>query len=529
MTAASNTSPRALRVARRGEASQPHERPQEELGGREGIVVPVEVAGEPAASAGGVAAAVVAVGSGAAGAGRAAAVAEDLVVTGPKEGAVEATAVEAVVSPDPVDGLDAAFGGDSALPSASPRGGPQRTAEAELATDQEQTEEEATLAASPEPVTAAELAAAVTTAAGERAEGRAEEVALAAATTARTSAAAEGASTRAHGQGGSDIRDPGPGASVCAARGKAGKKLRAQPAPRRPGAGLAPGRPGPLLGWLLQAPPRQGQEHRPPSAPQPATQGNGGETAEAGQTRHNTPARAGTAMGEAPQLRQDTQPATRRETRSVTRAQGITWGQPRSAPHVPSAGPWIPAGRAPQAAQGGGGPAGRGARGGGRGARGGRGRGGAIVGAIVGGRVALVRSGTWRERHDLPEQVVRPTNRDDGVSETSGDGDDYVASASVASEEVSLGEDEDEQATARGRRERGEPRRNPQEGVREEGVANGEQGESGVRSLRDLAEETALWLEAATLPRCMGDSPVPPKADPATKTGTSRGKPLDGY
>ncbi|CAI7824605.1 unnamed protein product [Closterium sp. NIES-53] len=83
-----------------------------------------------------------------------------------------------------------------------------------------------------------------------------------AAMSAGTSAAAVDTNTRGRNQ----LVDgrPGCGSSetVSATRGKAGKKIRARPAPRRPGAGLGPGTPGPLLGWLLQwQPPRAPGHH----------------------------------------------------------------------------------------------------------------------------------------------------------------------------------------------------------------------------------------------------------------------------
>ncbi|CAI5474166.1 unnamed protein product [Closterium sp. Yama58-4] len=68
------------------------------------------------------------------------------------------------------------------------------------------------------------------------------------------------------GGGGSDTQgraDPGAG---IASRGTPAR-FHAQPSPRRLGSGLAPGRPGPLLGWLLQ-----GQQ--PPERMQPSSSAN---------------------------------------------------------------------------------------------------------------------------------------------------------------------------------------------------------------------------------------------------------------
>ncbi|CAI5981549.1 unnamed protein product [Closterium sp. NIES-64] len=71
------------------------------------------------------------------------------------------------------------------------------------------------------------------------------------------------------------------------ARG-AGARIRARPASTRLGSGLAPGRPGPLRGWLVPAPPRPEQAHRPTLAPRPAAQENGGAATEEGSAAHPT-------------------------------------------------------------------------------------------------------------------------------------------------------------------------------------------------------------------------------------------------
>ncbi|CAI5497119.1 unnamed protein product [Closterium sp. Naga37s-1] len=67
-----------------------------------------------------------------------------------------------------------------------------------------------------------------------------------------TPVAAVAASTREHGHAEDDRVDSTNGAASDDARTTSKKKLRAQPVPRRPGAGLGPGSPGPLLGWLWQ-------------------------------------------------------------------------------------------------------------------------------------------------------------------------------------------------------------------------------------------------------------------------------------
>ncbi|CAI5535269.1 unnamed protein product [Closterium sp. Naga37s-1] len=121
------------------------------------------------------------------------------------------------------------------------------------------------LAESPSPLGTVEIAAIVTGATRRQGVPSNEETAPTAAESAGTSAAGVAANRQGHGRAGSDRPGPGTGAAACAARGKTGKKLRVQPAPRRPGVGLGPGVPGPLLGWLLQGQPPPAQGHPPPS------------------------------------------------------------------------------------------------------------------------------------------------------------------------------------------------------------------------------------------------------------------------
>ncbi|CAI5532593.1 unnamed protein product [Closterium sp. Naga37s-1] len=147
-----------------------------------------------------------------------------------------------------------------------------RAQEQERGEEQGQAEGSAAAAGPPE------LAAAAAAVAEEvREVDLAEEVGAADAASAGTSAAAADAGTQGRGQGGSDRQPRGNGAAAHAARVKAGKKLRAQPAPRRPGAGLGPSVPGPLLGWLLQGQPPQAQGRPPPSGAQD-TEENVGDT-----------------------------------------------------------------------------------------------------------------------------------------------------------------------------------------------------------------------------------------------------------
>ncbi|CAI5507497.1 unnamed protein product, partial [Closterium sp. Naga37s-1] len=157
---------------------------------------------------------------------------------------------EAVTAVGRAGGTAAAFGGGSTSPSASHQGAQQQTLELGLVVDREPSEAVA-LFASPAPVPAAVLAAAVTaaTAAGNLADAPVEGEVSVAVVSAGTSAAAEGADTQERDQAASGRRGHGTGAPGRAARGKGGRKLRAQPAPRRPGAGLGPGAPGPLRGW----------------------------------------------------------------------------------------------------------------------------------------------------------------------------------------------------------------------------------------------------------------------------------------
>ncbi|CAI5528466.1 unnamed protein product [Closterium sp. Naga37s-1] len=436
-------------------------------------------------------------------------------VVGEVAAAAEVSA-EAVTALGRAGGTAAAFGGGSISLSANHQGAQQQTLELGLAVDREPSEAVG-LSASPAPVPAAVLAAAMTaaTAAGNLADAPIEGEASVAAVSAGTSAAAEGADTQERDQAASGRRGHGTGAPERAARGKGGRKLRAQPAPRRPGAGLGPGAPGPLRGWSEQEQPPLSPERQPPSVGQ--ERGEGGEEADVRHVGGHIAPDAATTQG--PQ----------RETRSSTRSQGITWGRPRLGLARQTHSPWIPAGRAPQAGRGGwndesrtgeGAPI-RGARGGGRGARGGR-RGG---GAIVGGREALVRSGTWRERHDRPEQEAPPTNQEEGDTGNGDDGGDYVAETPETSEEFSLEAEGDTTGRERGRREigrnpqdRNPGERDPQErNLHEQGeigaVTSGSQratGQPNVQSPAELAANEANWQQAATwevAPLQRGDQP----------------------
>ncbi|CAI5938446.1 unnamed protein product [Closterium sp. NIES-65] len=120
-------------------------------------------------------------------------------------------------------GPDAASGGGSASPSAIPQAWQPEESGPPVAQERTKAVE---LAASPEPVTASVLAAAVTATTGEQGGARTEEGASVAAANAETSAAAEGASTQGHNLGGSSRQGRGAGGTAGAARGKT--TLRAQ-------------------------------------------------------------------------------------------------------------------------------------------------------------------------------------------------------------------------------------------------------------------------------------------------------------
>ncbi|CAI5929955.1 unnamed protein product [Closterium sp. NIES-64] len=292
----------------------------------------------------------------------------------------------------------------------------------------------------------------------------------------------------------------------------AGARIRARPAPTRLGSGRAPGRPGPLRGWLVPAPPRPEQAHRPTLAPRPAAQENGGAATEEGSAVRNTTTQEASAAEGGQQPHHNAQVPTRRETRSSTRAQGITWGQPRGPPHVPFNGPWIPEGRAPQAAQGGGRSAGRAARGGGRGARGDQGDRGAVAGGrggrgttgraralLLGGEAAIERTGTWRERHDRPERTLEPANGGEAASDTSPNGSEFIPSGSDASEGISLGEEEEfRHDGGRGRGRRIGAGGIPQAANARAGPAEGEVTQPSEKSPADLANDESIWQLAST-------------------------------
>ncbi|CAI5992116.1 unnamed protein product [Closterium sp. NIES-65] len=268
------------------------------------------------------------------------------------------------------------------------------------------------VAESPPPLGVTAIAAVVAEEA-RRLEGSPnEDSASSAAESAGTPAASGAASMQEHSQVEGDSAGPANGASSDAARAKKENLLRAQIAARRPGAGLGPGAPGPLQGWLLQEQSPQGRERQLPSVGQ----------------------RGGGDEGE---------------------NDGIVWGRLTATRNGATHTPWLPAGRAPEAGRGGGRKTNTPVRGGttARGRRGGTRGAGSAKGVIVGGREAPVRMGTWQERHDRPEMEVTPANQEARDSDNPDDGEDFIPSEYPASEDVSLGEEGD---TAGGPRRRGD-------------------------------------------------------------------------
>ncbi|CAI5530704.1 unnamed protein product [Closterium sp. Naga37s-1] len=441
--------------------------------------------------------------------------------TVPEGAAAAASAAEtAAAGPVPAGGSAAAFGGGSTSPSATPRVAQSEADEPTLGADQEQTAEVA-LSVSPAPVTAAVLAAAVSAATGEQDGAQTAEDVTTAAASAETPVAAVAANRQEHGQAEGEIPGRANGDSSGAARAKSKKKLRAQPAPRRPGAGLGPGSPGPLLGWLLQGQPPSERAHRSSSAHTQEAGGVSGlneaanettATHQADQPASNQDNRADVHLPPSPVAPAAEGVATRRSARLGT----VTWGPPRGGRT-----PWMPAGRAGLEATAQSAPvAGRGLRGMGRGRRGG-GRGGV---ARLGGAEIQARTGPWRERHDRPEASEAAANGDEaGSAEENGDPEFMCGEEpGPESEEVSL---ENEEEAGRGRN-------------RARGTGEGVEGETShavgvtvpaaavaneVKSPAALAEDDAIWQIAGT---CMGDPAIPPKADAASATRASHWQPM---
>ncbi|CAI5517698.1 unnamed protein product [Closterium sp. Naga37s-1] len=407
----------------------------------------------------------------------------------------------------------AAFDAGSVSPSDIPRVAQVEAEGRRLEADPEQTAEVA-LSASPAPVTPAVLAAVVSAATGEQGDASTAEGATTAIACAEMPAAAAAASRQKHGQAVGEFPGPANGDSSGAAQAKSKKKLRTQPAPRRPGAGLGPGSPGPLRGWLLQGQPPSERAHRSSSAHTQEARGVCGLNEAAIET-------TATRHAEQPAPNQDNEthmhsppgpvaPAAEAvATRRSARLGAVTWGPPRGGRT-----PWMPAGRAGLEATARPAPAaGRGFRGMGRGRRGGA-RGGV---ARLGGAEIQARTGPWRECHDRPEVLEAATNREEaGSAEDTGDPEFMCGEeAGPESEEISL-DNEEEVGRARNRV------RGAGEGV--DGATSQAEGvplpaatvTNEVKSPATLAEDDAIWQAAGT---CLGDPTVPPEADiaPATR------------
>ncbi|CAI5535068.1 unnamed protein product [Closterium sp. Naga37s-1] len=391
------------------------------------------------------------------------------------------------------------------------------------------------VAESPSPLGATAIAAVVAEEARRQEGPPNEDSASTAAESAGTPAAAGAASTQEHGQVEGDSAGPANGAASDAARAKKKKMLRAQIAPRRPGAGLGPGAPGPLQGWLLQEQSPQGRERQLPSVGQrggddegengvrPGRPPNsrtgdmateaanaqvpqrrprhtvGDNTEHEGWEEHGAEQEAITEAAPTRRTGNATPQVVPRKTRSRTRAQGIFWGRPTATRNGATHTPWLPAGRAPEAGRGGGRNTNTPARGGttARGRRGGARGAGSARGVIVGGREAPVRTGTWRERHDRPEMEVTPANQEARDSDNPDDGEDFIPSEYPASEDVSLGEEGD---TAGGPRRRGDTGTGTLAPAETEGGGSAREGvrESNAVSPAEVAANDAMWQDAAT-------------------------------
>ncbi|CAI5520358.1 unnamed protein product [Closterium sp. Naga37s-1] len=380
--------------------------------------------------------------------------------------------------------------------------------------------EEAEVAASPSPVEASAIAEVVAVAARGGAEVQAVGDSVGAAAPVGTNAADVGGDSRVRGQ----TTGHGTGAAS-SAPGNYGRKLRAQPAPRRLGSGLGPGSPGPLLGWLRQGQP---QPERVGRAASRSRQETGGPAREGDDPARIEVVQPAVATASAAAARVETPLAgdsVARNTRHATRRAAITWGPPRGGRT-----PWLPAGQGQSGAAGV--PTGVGGRqrGGGTGGRR-RGRGGR---ALVRGVEIPDRVGTWRERHDRPETTVAPTNEETGGSDNAAVDPGFMSEEEAESEEVSLHEEagvDRNTSNIRGRVSGGNtqnPRATEAPAGRPEGL--------DVFSPSDLANDDAIWqaaggwevtqLQRVDQPR-MEDSLISAEADASTCSRTCQWKSLD--
>ncbi|CAI5500244.1 unnamed protein product [Closterium sp. Naga37s-1] len=340
MTATLSTSPRAQRAARRGEASRLQEQQQrEEQAGQEG-----------GAALGALADGVADAGAEETGLREDAAAVEPGLTLGVETvvaAAADSTGVERVARP----AAETAAASDDGLvsPAAARPAATPPPADEGLAAEEAQGEQgladplTPALAESPPALEESEIAAVVAEAARQQGQPPSKAGAPTAAESAGTPAAAGAVNTQEHGQAEGGIEGPANAVASGAAPARRKTKLRAQPAPRRPGAGLGPGAPGSLLGWLRQGQSPPVQAYSLPSAPQP------------------------------------------------------------------------------------------------------------VVGPSMRGNI-----GTWRDRHDRPERVVAPMTGGEDGSDNSQNGSEFIPSHSEASEEVSLGDDENQNESAQRRVGRGE-------------------------------------------------------------------------
>ncbi|CAI5975265.1 unnamed protein product [Closterium sp. NIES-64] len=402
--------------------------------------------------------------------------------------------------------LAAASSGDSIAPAAAQTTGPTAPpADRVAAVEEAQVEQGSAdslaplVAVSPSPLGELEIAAVVAEVARQPVQPLNEPSAPTAAESAGMSAAAAAVNMRGRGQAPDGTGGLVTGAASGAAPKRSKVKLRAQPAPRRPGAGLGPGAPGSLLGWLRQGQSPLEQARLSSSAPQPAM-GPGGrgnmEVADRAHRGTEQPSRMQQPMEGSPM----TQQATHRETRSSTRGRGIVWGRPSGAGRATMATPWVPAGWGLRSAQ-------ESAGGGGAGVtsaipRGGRGgRGGACGRGVplLDGEAAIVRSGTWRDRQDRLERVPTPGNEGEEVSRNSQNGSKFIPSHSEASEEeVTLGDDENQHLLAQRQVRRTEQGGIPQPPDVPAGQAPAVPPQPSEKSPADLAKDESIWRMAST-------------------------------
>ncbi|CAI6011618.1 unnamed protein product [Closterium sp. NIES-65] len=267
MIAMLSTSPRAQRAARRGEASRLQEQQREEQAGQEGVAaLEAPADGEADAGAGETSS-------------REDAAAKEPGLTVGAETVVALTADSMEVERVerwPAAETAAASDGGLVSPVVARPAATMSPADKDLAAEEVQGEQwlpdppTPAVADSPPTLEETEIAVVVAEAARQQGQPPSEAGAPIAAVSAGMPAAAAAANTQEHGQAERGIEGPAIAVASGAAPARRKTKLRTQPAPRRPRAGLGPGAPGPLLGWLRQGQSPPEQAHSLPSAPQPA-------------------------------------------------------------------------------------------------------------------------------------------------------------------------------------------------------------------------------------------------------------------